>query len=954
MMKVITKMKFALYLSLCICLGLVSCSESTYKRTEDGLVINVQKAGKKEAKSVCLKVISDDIIRVMASPVDTFSTRKSLIIVPQKKNHIAFDVVENENAIELTTQKIKAEIDKTTGHVGFYKLDGTPLLVEDATESRDFTPIEADGTKGYSFQEVFKSPKDEAFYGLGQHQSNEWNYKGKNEELYQYNTKVSIPFIVSNKNYGLLWDNYSLTRFGNPKEYNNISSSFKLYDKEGKEGGLTATYVTAKGKVFTKKDESEIDYENLETVNKFPKDFPFYNSEIKWEGEIEAKETGTYYFKLYYAGYTKVFVDGKEVVKERWRTAWNPNTYKFKVKLEAGKKVPVKLDWKPDGGISYIGLKVLPLRPEAEQEKLTLWSEMGQQMDYYFINGDNADDVISGYRTLTGKATILPRWAYGFWQSRERYKTQDEIVGTLKEFRKKHIPIDNIVQDWSYWKEDSWGSHQFDADRFPDPKKMIDDIHQMNGHVMISVWPKFYVTTDNYKELNQHGFIYQQAIKDSIKDWIGHGYMGSFYDPYSQEARDIFWRQMKDNLYKYGIDAWWMDASEPDIESNASMAYRKKLSTPTAIGSSTEYFNTYALENAKAIYEGQRSVDPNKRVFLLTRSGFAGLQRYSTATWSGDIGTRWEDMKAQITAGMNFALAGVPYWTMDIGGFCVEKRYELAKEGSEDQKEWRELNTRWYQFGTFAPLYRAHGQYPYRELWNIAPKNNPAYKSILYYNKLRYRLMPYIYSLAGQVYFDDYTIMRGLMMDFTQDATALNVDDQFMFGPSLMICPVCEYKAREREVYLPKCAGWYNVYNGDYLKGGQSITADAPYERMPIFAKAGSIVLVGPEIEYTNEKPDAPIKVYVYTGEDASFKMYEDEGLNFNYEKGKYAWIPFKWTEKDKVLTIENRDGEFANMVKDRVFEVVFVSKDNKETFDFKSVKGKKVKYNGTKVEVRM
>ena len=354
----------------------------------------------------------------------------------------------------------------------------------------------------------------------------------------------------------------------------------------------------------------------------------------------------------------------------------------------------------------------------------------------------------------------------GYCQSRERYKTSTEMIEALEGFRKRNIPIDNIVMDWSHWEEDAWGSHEFDRARFPDPKAMVDSIHDLNGRMMISVWPKFYVDTEHYKEFDEKGWMYTKAYDDGIKDWIGQGYHYGFYDAYAPEARKLFWEQMCDHYYPLGIDAWWMDASEPNIRDCTDMDYRKALCGPTALGSSTEFFNAYSIVNADAIYNGQRGVDNDKRVFLLTRSGFAGLQRYSTATWSGDIATRWEDMKAQISAGLNFAVSGIPYWTMDIGGFCVENRYVDAQNqwyatGREnaDYKEWRELNTRWFQFGAFCPLYRAHGQYPFREPWEIAPEGHPAYESILYYSKLRYRLMPYIYSLAGLTWFEDYTIM---------------------------------------------------------------------------------------------------------------------------------------------------------------------------------------------------
>ena len=409
---------------------------------------------------------------------------------------------------------------------------------------------------------------------------------------------------------------------------------------------------------------------------------------------------------------------------------------------------------------------------------------------------------------------------------------------------------------------------------------------------------------------------------------------------------------MKEHIYRKGFDVWWMDASEPDILSNASIEYLKQLMTPTALGPSTKYFNAYALMNAEAIYNGQRGEDPNKRVFLLTRSGFAGLQRYSTATWSGDIGTRWEDMKAQISAGLNFAISGIPYWTMDIGGFCVEKRYEQAKEGSADLDEWRELNSRWYQFGAFCPLFRSHGQFPYREVYNMAPENHPAYKSMVYVNKLRYRLMPYIYSLAGKTHFEDYTIMRALVMDFNGDVQVNNISDQYMFGPSLMVASVYQYKARNREIYFPAANGWYDLYSGKYTEGGQKISVDAPYERMPLFVKEGSIVPFGPEIQYTGEKQADVITLYVYTGKNAEFTLYEDEGINYNYEKGAFSTIQFKYDEPSGKLTIGDATGSFDGMLKSRTFNIVWVGKQKPMAFDLSRKADTTVAYDGEMVEV--
>ena len=584
-------------------------------------------------------------------------------------------------------------------------------------------------------------------------------------------------------------------------------------------------------------------------------------------------------------------------------------------------------------------------------------------MDYYFIAGQNLDEVISGYRTLTGKASLYPKWTLGFWQSRERYQSSKDIEDNMKKFRDLHIPVDNIVQDWNYWKLDSWGSHEFEAARYPNPQAMLDSVHAMNGRFMISVWPKFYDTVKNYKELDSKGWMYHQAIKDDIHDWLG--FRGSFYDAYSDGARKMFWRQMDENLYtkyKFGIDAWWMDASEPNVRDCTPMWYRKALSGPTALGTSTEYFNAYSIVNADAIYNGQRSVNPNQRVFLLTRSGFAGEQRYSTATWSGDIATRWEDMRAQMTAGLNYSMAGLPFWGMDQGGFCVENRYvaaqqEFDKTGKEnaDLKEWRELQARWNQFGCFVPLYRTHGQWPTREVWNIAPADHPAYKTIVAYDKLRYRLMPYLYSMAGMVHFKDYTMMRGLVMDFNGDDNVYDIKDQWMFGPALMACPVGEYKKYSRNVYLPKQKGWYDFYTGKHYAGGQTIVADAPFDKIPVFVPEGSILPVGPEMEWSDQKKAELIDLYVYAGKDGSYTLYEDEGTNYNYEKGKYAMIDFKYNDAQKTVTIAARKGAFDGMLQKRRFNIVLVSDNNQQGISLaKAPKGKMVKYAGKAVTVKL
>ena len=962
-----------------------------------------------QAKVICLEVMNDNIIRVRATSESALSVKKpSLMIVPQTAPaQKTYTVSEDEQSVIVKAKNVTAVVNKATGAIVFFDATGKQLLKEakDGKKFQNFTVPEREyGVRniggvteemkhGLTWQMLFDSPSDEAFYGLGQHQSEEFNMKGKNEDLFQYNTKVSIPFVLSNKNYGILWDSYSYCRFGNPNDYLQLNRAFKLYDRRGKEGHLTGTYVDKNGKKLVR-DEDSIYYEyacppTSEIANKtdngglknLPKGFNLQGATVTYEGFIEPEccgrcakagknEKQLYQFILYYAGYIKVYIDGKEVVPERWRTAWNPNSYKFSTELTKGKKAQLRIEWQPDGGDSYCGLRVSQPRNKTEREQLSIWSEMSRDMDYYFIAGQNFDDVISGYRTLTGKASLYPKWVLGFWQSRERYQSSQDIEDNLAEFRRRHIPIDNIVQDWNYWRLPDWGAHDFEASRYPNPQAMLDSVHAMHGRFMISVWPKFYDTTEHYKELDEKGWMYRQAVKDDIHDWLG--FRGSMYDAYDEGARKLFWKQMDDHLYSKfnkngvpGIDAWWMDASEPNVRDCTPMWYRKALCGPTALGTSTEYFNAYSTVNADAIYNGQRSVWKGKanepRVFLLTRSGFAGEQRFSTATWSGDIGTRWEDMRAQMTAGLNYSMSGVPFWGMDQGGFCVENRYVEAQklfnetgEENEDLKEWRELQARWNQFGAFIPLFRSHGQWPTREIWNIAPDNHPTYKSFVYYDQLRYRLMPYMYSMAAWAHFKDYTLMRALVMDFNGDKEVENIGNQWMFGPALMACPVGYYKARNRSVYFPKQCGWYDFYTGEHYDGGQHLVVDAPYEKIPVFVREGAIIPFGPAMEWCDEKPAELINLYVYEGQDGSFQLYEDEGTNYNYEKGKYATIEIAYNDADKTVSFGKRNGAFKGMLKNRRFNVVLVKKDQPRDLNLDNPEGKMVQYSGKAVSVKL
>ncbi len=943
------KLNYSKIVLMFFSLFVIIVNAQTYKKLQDGLMFDFKKTNDTDAKLVKIQVCSDEIIRVIASPSESLSKRQSLMVNKASWPNVKWNLKENGNDVEISTSKLIVRVNKIDGSVSFFDLSGT-VITKEISKGRIISSADVFGEKTYHIQQYFNSPDNEAFYGLGAHQNNVWNYKGHDVDLYQYNIVDVIPFLISSKNYGILWDNNSRTKFGDTRDYQQITQ-LKLFNKDGVESGLSSEYFQDENfqTIFTSRNENRISHEYLDVNDEFPEGFQKNVKAVRWNGEISSAESGVHKFQLFCSGFTKMWFNG-ELVVDSWRQNWLPWTNNINLNMEAGKRYQIKIEWIHSGG--YIGLKYLSPEKNIIANSISLYSEVADQIDYYFIHGENTDQVIKGYREITGKAPMMPKWAMGLWQCRERYKTQDELVGVVKEFRKRKIPFDNIVQDWFYWKENDWGSHDFDLTRYPDPDLMVKTLHDtLNAHIMISVWTKFYVGLKHYNDFLKNGWLYMRNVEKGQKDWVGPGYVSTFYDPYSEGARKLYWKQINEKLFSKGFDAWWLDSTEPDLQSDLSIEETRLRIGPTALGSSSRYLNTYSLMNCKAVYEGQRKTNPNLRVFILTRSVFAGQQRYSAATWSGDIATRWYDLKAQIPAGLNFSIAGVPYWTTDIGGFAVEPRFE--KPNDADLEEWRELNTRWFQFGTFCPLLRVHGQFPFREMFNVAPDNHPAYQTMLAYDKLRYRLMPYIYSLTGMVTQQDYTIMRALIMDFASDKNVVNIGNQFMFGPSLLINPVTEYKARNRNVYLPATTNWYDFKSGKYFAGGQSIVADAPYSDIPIFVKEGSIIPCGPEIQFASEKTSGPIRLFIYTGQDGSFTLYEDEDVNYNYEKGKFSLIKFDYNEKNQSLKISKRKGEFDGMQKKRTFDIVWISKNKPKGLDIAIIPDATAEYNGNELIIK-
>ena len=933
-------------------IGSAALAQGAYQRTPSGIIVTP--AQSTEA-AVRLDVYGDAIIRVTATPNPDVDPAQSLMVTA-KPLAGGFSVVETPGMVTLKTAKASADVELATGNVRFHDAAGQVVLAESGPPK--FAPASADGVPFLSVTQQFNRGTDEGFYGLGQHQNRQMNYNGEDVELAQHNMDVAIPFVVSTRNYGLLWDNDSITRFGDPKPY-----AFAAAD-----AGWRAVY-SAGGKTIASRQEPVIDLQYLENRKDWPTGTRTADDggtvpglKVVWTGKITPAAGGLHRFRLYSSGYAKVFVDGRELL-DRWRQNWNAFYHNFDADLAAGRAHDVRIEWEPGGG--YIALLHADPRPDADRHSLTFSSDLGRGLDYYFVGGGNMDEVIAGYRFLTGKAPIMPKWAYGFWQSRQRYETQDQLLGTLREYRKRELPLDNIVQDWLYWPEDSWGCHCFDPKRFPDPQAMVDEIHRSGAHVMISVWAKYYPSTQNYKELDAVGGIARNMvtprpdeptdpnyIHGMYRDWVGPGYPNAFYDPYNPRAKEIYSRQVISGLGAKGFDAWWLDSDEPDFHSNLSITERQRRMGPTAAGPAAAFYNSFPLVHVEGLYDHLVASRPDVRPFILTRSGFGGIQRAGAAIWSGDVASRWDNFHDQISAGINISMSGLPNWSHDIGGYTMEDRF--IKPSAADLEEWRELNTRWFQFGAFSPIFRSHGENIHREIYEMSPTGSPTYNAMVWYDRLRYRLMPYIYTLGADTYFKDGTIMRGLVMDFPADKRVWDINDEYLFGPAFLVAPVTEYKARSRKVYLPAGSNWYDFYTGRNVDGGQTINAAAPYQRMPLFVRAGSIVPSGPAIQHTGNNSRSPLTLNVYTGADGSFSLYEDDGLSRQYLHGKYSRIPLSWDESTKTLTVGAREGTYPGMAGTRSIRVRWMKPGVPRALAFDAKTDTTISYDGKPQSVRM
>ena len=728
-----------------------------------------------------VQVCSPTIVRVLYSPISTFPGRSDYVVIKKTWPHTDWSMHSSGDSVVLTTTALKVIITRKSGVIRFDDAAANKLFEDDG---RTMTPVQVNGENTYHAEMVSSLwGSYEGFYGLGQHQSGVWNYRGEAVDLSQDNTNISIPFFLSSKGYGIFWNNASRSRFNNR----------------------------------------------------------FLNT-------------------------------------------------------------------------------------------LYLSSELADDIDYYFIYGPEFDKIVAGYRELTGAPPLFGKWAYGFWQCKNRYKTQDELLGIAHKYRQLRIPVDNIVQDWFWWY--TMGEPVFDKQRYPDPRAMIDDLHHSHFHLMISFWPYFRPGTQTYNEMDSRGFF---IAKTKVAGFHPAGQ--ALYDAFNPQARKYYWGLL-DQLFQMGVDAWWLDTTEPETENRETNIL---VTSHTALGDGARYANMFPLMTTAAVYQGQRSASTAKRVFILSRSAFAGSQRNAVAVWSGDINSDWVFFKKQIPAGLNYSLSGLPYWTTDIGGFV---------SGDPDDPAYRELFVRWFQFGTFNPILRVHGtrSNDQNELWSYGPD---AQRILVKFDRLRYRLLPYIYSLAWQTTSAGYTPMRALVMDFRNDVRAANIGDQFMLGPAILVNPVTEPSTQSRRLYLPQ-AQWYDFWMGTSLQGGRTLEAPAPLDRIPLYVRAGSILPLGPDEQWATQKPADPLELRVYGGANGDFTLYEDENDNYDYEKGAYATIPFHWDDARQVLTIGPRTGAYPGMLQTRTFRVVFVRENHGVGVNPTDRPDKTVQYSGREITVSL
>ena len=858
---------------------LVSCQKQTvqsFQKVKKGLIVKTNDG------TLGIYPLADNAVRIRYQK-DTLKSLPELIFTNENEIPV-FEVSENTSEIKLACKSMKVIVDKSTGNISYSDKSGKIFLSEKAG-SRELKPDSIMGERSYLAEQSFDSPSDEYLFGLGQFQDGHFNLKGVSRRLTQVNSQISLPFIYSSKGYGLLWHQYGMT------DYNPADHEIKLIKQEQSAG---------------KDQEAEVT--TTSGTRKISQSHSLYL------GNFTVPQDGEYSIFLDLGGMGNrqlVVIDGKPCLDQS--NLWLPPTAGAIVSLKEGEhKVQVvgKSDIAP--ALSW----------KLTDNTITFRSPAAKMLDYVVFYGPSADTVIATYRNLSGNVPLLPEWAYGFWQCRERYASGKQLVEAVKEFRKRELPMDVIVQDWQYWGNNGWGVPEFDETHYPNPSGFIKELHDLHAHFNISIWSN----PEKNSETGREYVAKNQFIPDS--KWL---------DYFNPETRKDYWNTLKENLFDHGVDSWWMDATEPE---NDDLKGRQ-----TYAGAGDFYRLTYPLFVSRAVYEGQRETTSDKRVCILTRSAFLGQQRYAVINWSGDIGGNWDSFRRQIVAGLNYTITGFPYWTTDIGGFFRPGPSQYTDEN------YHELLIRWFQWGAFNPIFRIHGYMTETEPWKFGKTVEDNMREML---DLRYRLMPYIYSDAWQITHSGSTMMRPLVMDFRNDTEAVDKPYEYMFGKAFLVAPVTEAGVNQWNVYLPKTTEWYDFWTGKKYKGGQTISTEAALDKIPLFVRAGSIVPVGPKVQYAAEKKWDNLEIRVYPGADGNFTLYEDEKDNYDYEKGRYSTITFIWDDLKQQITISDRKGSFPGMLSERKFNIIKVSKSNGSGMEQTGAYDKILTYQGKKISVKL
>lgn len=775
------------------------------------------------------------------------------VYVAQEKANVESNIEETAEKAVITLPLLKVDVDKQNHQLYVTDQAGKVVFTAKAHELKAAT-VQDEPTREATL--VIDSPQDEYLYGLGQFQDGYLNVRGLTRRLTQVNTQIAIPFLLSNKGYGLLWNNYGLTNF------NPTNGEVKL-QRASESGKAVTVNVTS-----TEGGRRETRRNNL------------------FVGEITIPTDGQYTLLLdvgqKMARRHHLAIDGETVID--LSNGWLPPTTSILIDLKAGThQLTAELERGDNPTIYY----------NKVEDETVFHSPVAECVDYTVFVG-SADEVIASYRKATGEVPMLPNWALGYIHCRERYHSQDELLENARRFREKQIPLDLIVQDWQYWGKYGWNAMQFDEEHYPDPAKMVADLHDMDVRLMLSVWSKIDPNSVVGKEAEANNYYIPGTT------WI------DFFD---KDATNFYWENFNNRLLQpYQIDAWWQDATEPENDDLEG----RRIIKGTQPGE--RFRNVYPLKVSETVYEGLRKDDPNRRGMIFTRSGFSGIQRYGSVLWSGDVGNDWKTLRYQIAAGLNFVATGLPWWTYDAGGFF--------RPGDQyTNADYIERLIRWVQTSTFLPLMRVHGYMSNTEPWNYG---EDAERIIADYIKLRYRLFPYIYSEAARVSMQGYTLMRPLVFDFPTDEVALAQQNEYMFGASILVNPVTEKGVSNWNTYLPKHdAGWYDYWTGEKYSGNQWVDVAVDIEKIPVFVKGGSILPIGLDKQsVTEKKNNEPITLQIYPGADATFTLYEDEGDNYNYESGAYSQITFSWDDQNKQLTARKREGSFDGMEEERIFIV--------------------------------